>query len=126
MLTEYFLQVCSATDTEKKTPDGGEVRVAIKKLARPFQSQIHSKRTYRELRMLKHMKHENVSLYKSWQLCLYVFGCGIFLGSMLPQYMALSVSFVSFVCQKKNLGHFEAWYEVELWYADCPHKYKIN
>eukprot|EP00092_Neocalanus_flemingeri_P011404 GFUD01012287.1.p1 GENE.GFUD01012287.1~~GFUD01012287.1.p1 ORF type:complete len:363 (-),score=81.00 GFUD01012287.1:85-1173(-) len=55
-----FGQVCSATDTEKKSPDGTEVRVAIKKLARPFQSQIHSKRTYRELRMLKHMKHENI------------------------------------------------------------------
>ena len=27
-----------------------------------------------------------------------------FIGSMLPQYMALSVSFVSCVCQKKNLG----------------------
>ena len=27
--------------------------------------------------------------------------CGIFLGSLLPQYMALCVSFVSFVCQKK-------------------------
>ena len=27
----------------------------------------------------------------------------VFLGSMLPQYMAL---FVRFVCQKKNLGHF--------------------
>ena len=58
-----MFQVCSATDTEKKAPDGGDVRVAIKKLARPFQSQIHSKRTYRELRMLKHMKHENVSLF---------------------------------------------------------------
>ena len=32
----------------------------------------------------------------------------VFLGSMLPQYMALSVSFVSSVCQKKNLGRFEA------------------
>merc|ERR1711894_176726 len=34
--------------------------MAIKKLARPFQSAIHAKRTYRELRMLKHMKHENI------------------------------------------------------------------
>ena len=33
---------------------------------------------------------------------------------------------VSFVCQKKNLGHFEARYEVELWYADCSHKYRVN
>ena len=29
-----------------------------------------------------------------------------FLVSMLPQYMALSVSFVSCVCRKRNLGHF--------------------
>lgn len=37
------------------------LKVAIKKLARPFQSAVHAKRTYRELRMLKHMNHENVS-----------------------------------------------------------------
>ena len=36
-------------------------KVAIKKLARPFQSHVHAKRTYRELRMLRHMDHENVS-----------------------------------------------------------------
>ena len=38
------------------------IKVAIKKIARPFQSAVHAKRTYRELRMLKHMVHENVSL----------------------------------------------------------------
>ncbi|XP_065213685.1 mitogen-activated protein kinase p38a-like isoform X1 [Planococcus citri] len=47
-------QVCSALDTTNGT------RVAIKKLARPFQSAVHAKRTYRELRMLRHMNHENV------------------------------------------------------------------
>ncbi|XP_012274507.1 mitogen-activated protein kinase 14B isoform X2 [Orussus abietinus] len=47
-------QVCSAVDTIN-----GQ-KVAIKKLARPFQSAVHAKRTYRELRMLKHMNHENV------------------------------------------------------------------
>lgn len=36
------------------------IKVAIKKLARPFQSAVHAKRTYRELRLLKHMNHENV------------------------------------------------------------------
>ena len=36
------------------------IRVALKKLSRPFQSNVHSKRTYREVRLLKHMKHENV------------------------------------------------------------------
>lgn len=38
-----------------------ELRVAIKKLSRPFQSAIHAKRTYRELKLLAHMRHENVS-----------------------------------------------------------------
>ncbi|XP_064486938.1 mitogen-activated protein kinase 14A-like isoform X4 [Ornithodoros turicata] len=47
-------QVCSALDTERRQ------KVAIKKLSRPFQSAIHAKRTYRELRLLKHMDHENV------------------------------------------------------------------
>lgn len=35
-------------------------RVAIKKLSRPFQGQVHAKRCYRELRLLKHMSHDNV------------------------------------------------------------------
>jgi p38 MAP kinase len=47
-------QVCAALDTIRN------LKVAIKKLARPFQSAIHAKRTYRELRLLKHMNHENV------------------------------------------------------------------
>ncbi|KAF7992963.1 hypothetical protein HCN44_005744 [Aphidius gifuensis] len=47
-------QVCSALDVKTNQ------KVAIKKLARPFQSAVHAKRTYRELRMLKHMNHENV------------------------------------------------------------------
>lgn len=46
--------VSSAQDTSK------QMKVAIKKLARPFQSSIHAKRTYRELTLLAHMKHENV------------------------------------------------------------------
>lgn len=36
------------------------MKVAIKKLARPFQTATHAKRTYREVRLLKHMHHENV------------------------------------------------------------------
>ncbi|XP_044773587.1 mitogen-activated protein kinase 13 isoform X2 [Neomonachus schauinslandi] len=46
--------VCSAIDNRS-----GE-KVAIKKLSRPFQSEIFAKRAYRELRLLKHMQHENV------------------------------------------------------------------
>nr|XP_033773224.1 mitogen-activated protein kinase 13 isoform X1 [Geotrypetes seraphini] len=46
--------VCSAVDMKT-----GE-KVAIKKLSRPFQSEIFAKRAYRELTLLKHMAHENV------------------------------------------------------------------
>lgn len=47
-------QVCKAIVKDSN------MKVAIKKLARPFQSAVHAKRTYRELRLLKHMDHENV------------------------------------------------------------------
>uniref|UniRef100_A0A5F8GEW6 mitogen-activated protein kinase n=1 Tax=Monodelphis domestica TaxID=13616 RepID=A0A5F8GEW6_MONDO len=46
--------VCSAIDSRTGT------KVAIKKLYRPFQSELFAKRAYRELRLLKHMRHENV------------------------------------------------------------------
>lgn len=52
--TGAYGTVCSSID--RKTG----VRVAIKKLHRPFQSRLFAKRAYRELRLLKHMKHENV------------------------------------------------------------------
>ncbi|KAF4023079.1 hypothetical protein G4228_014842 [Cervus hanglu yarkandensis] len=46
--------VCSAVDSRTGA------KVAIKKLYRPFQSELFAKRAYRELRLLKHMRHENV------------------------------------------------------------------
>lgn len=54
----HYLYIYSSSAVDTKM----NVKVAIKKLARPFQSAVHAKRTYRELRMLKHMNHENVSL----------------------------------------------------------------
>ncbi|CAJ0602931.1 unnamed protein product [Cylicocyclus nassatus] len=46
--------VCTAVDLRT-----GE-RVAVKKFGRPFQSTIHAKRTYRELKLLRTLKHPNV------------------------------------------------------------------
>lgn len=43
--------VSSASDKKQ------QMKVAIKKLARPFQSPIHAKRTYRELTLLAYMRH---------------------------------------------------------------------
>uniref|UniRef100_A0A3Q1FAU2 mitogen-activated protein kinase n=1 Tax=Acanthochromis polyacanthus TaxID=80966 RepID=A0A3Q1FAU2_9TELE len=75
--------VCSATDQKTKE------KVAIKKLYRPFQSLIHAKRAYRELRLLRHIRHENVSM----SLAL-LFDCH----SSLSSYMVMP-----FVAQ--DLGH---------------------
>lgn len=46
--------VCSAYDSVL------ERHVAIKKLTKPFQTKDYGKRTYREVRLLKHMDHENI------------------------------------------------------------------
>ena len=34
--------------------------MAIKKLAKPFATNIHAKRAYREIRLLKHVNHDNI------------------------------------------------------------------
>lgn len=44
----------SALDTQTNT------KVAIKKLNKPFQSPTHAKRTYREMKLLKHIRNENI------------------------------------------------------------------
>lgn len=49
----------SAFDKERK------MKVAIKKLGRPLQTTLHAKRAYREIRMLKHMHHDNVRFHYS-------------------------------------------------------------
>uniref|UniRef100_A0A673BDK7 mitogen-activated protein kinase n=1 Tax=Sphaeramia orbicularis TaxID=375764 RepID=A0A673BDK7_9TELE len=61
--TGAYGTVCSAWDRRSGA------QVAIKKLHRPFQSKLFAKRAYRELRLLKHMKHEN-SLFASSYLVM--------------------------------------------------------
>lgn len=46
--------VCSAYDSELKK------RVAIKKLSRPFQNQLHAKRAFRELKLMRLFDHPNI------------------------------------------------------------------
>lgn len=49
-----FGLVCSAKDQLTATS------VAIKKIMKPFSTPVLSKRTYRELKLLKHIRHENI------------------------------------------------------------------
>ncbi len=46
--------VCSAEDSVF-----GQ-KVAIKKIAKPFATNIHAKRAYREIKLLKHVNHDNI------------------------------------------------------------------
>lgn len=49
-----FGQVCSAHD------DRRDLTVAIKKIKEPFLTTDHAKRVYREVKLLRHMNHDNV------------------------------------------------------------------
>ena len=56
-LTFLFLSqkvVCSARDTKT------DARVAIKKISNAFENAVDAKRTLREIKLLRHLKHENV------------------------------------------------------------------
>lgn len=53
-----FITLLSSSATDSTISN----EIAIKKLSRPFQSVMHAKRAYREMRLLKHMRHENVSI----------------------------------------------------------------
>lgn len=46
--------VCSADDSVLSQ------KVAIKKLSKPFATNIHAKRAYREIKLLKHVNHDNI------------------------------------------------------------------
>lgn len=99
--TGFFIHNSSATNTTT-----GE-QVAIKKLSRPFQTTMHAKRSFRELKLLRHMNHENVSSYK--HVCWY--GWELF----------------SRICTCKNLICWEKFADlvhVVTWtcYRHCSHK----
>jgi p38 MAP kinase len=49
-----FGLVCSARDQLTNQ------NVAIKKIMKPFSTPVLAKRTYRELKLLKHLRHENI------------------------------------------------------------------
>lgn len=59
MMNFLFIFFLSAAFDTKRRKTG--LRVAVKKLSRPFQSIIHAKEPTENCRLLKHMKHENVS-----------------------------------------------------------------
>jgi len=88
----WFQMLCfvcwsSACDKERG------VKVAIKKLARPFQSAIHAKRAYREIRLLKHMHHENVSVSLERVSLEHV---------SLERFWSISVNRMSYALQRVN------------------------
>ena len=59
--------------------------VAIKKIMKPFSTPVLSKRTYRELKLLKHIQHENVSLYIPYPYFPFHQARSVFLPDHQPQ-----------------------------------------
>lgn len=71
-LTKSYLspgtKPCAPLSSAKDQLTGSSV--AIKKIMKPFSTPVLSKRTYRELKLLKHIKHENVSPSQSHNISL--------------------------------------------------------
>ncbi|CAF4398360.1 unnamed protein product, partial [Adineta steineri] len=57
-----FGAVIRATDQETGKD------VAIKKMLRPFQSETHAKRTYRELKLLMHLNHSDAQIVQLYNV----------------------------------------------------------
>ena len=68
----------------------------MKKIMKPFSTPVLAKRTYRELKLLKHIRHENVSCIALEQAPKQVpnqaYGIGAY---SLPQIITLSDIFIS-------------------------------
>jgi serine/threonine protein kinase len=57
--SEYSYAILNHTCSSAKDQLTGQA-VAVKKIMKPFSTPVLAKRTYRELKLLKHLKHENV------------------------------------------------------------------
>ena len=58
---EFLWSIVFYCSSAKDTRDDSEV--VVKKLSGPFQTATHAKRTYREIKLLKHLKHDNVRTF---------------------------------------------------------------
>ena len=58
LIVEYSAELQSSAKDELTGQS-----VAIKKIMKPFSTPVLAKRTYRELKLLKHLRHENVLLF---------------------------------------------------------------
>lgn len=83
-----FGLVCSAKDQLTATS------VAIKKIMKPFSTPVLSKRTYRELKLLKHIRHENVRT-SSKKHFYFTWSCPYFSYLPIIQIISLSDIFIS-------------------------------
>jgi p38 MAP kinase len=95
-----FGLVCSARDQLTNQ------NVAVKKIMKPFSTPVLAKRTYRELKLLKHLRHENIislsDIFISPLEDLYVDialnHCPSHLGNLPRPIATLSQSFWALIC----------------------------
>lgn len=63
--------MCAKEENSSSKDQLTGMNVAIKKIMKPFSAPVLAKRTYRELKLLKALRHENVS---QWMFLTYFVG----------------------------------------------------
>lgn len=64
MITYHAKEILMDRDSSAKDQLTQQA-VAVKKIMKPFSTPVLSKRTYRELKLLKHLRHENVGFQQN-------------------------------------------------------------
>nr|ACN39979.1 unknown [Picea sitchensis] len=78
--------VCSSLNSETKE------QVAIKKIANAFDNRIDAKRTLREIKLLRHMDHENYFLYQILRGLKYIHSANVLHRDLKPSNLLLNAN----------------------------------
>lgn len=90
LITIFSNFICDSAAINKETNE----EVAIKKIGNAFDNRIDAKRTLREIKLLRHLDHENVSKVCHIGLLLQIFG-----SIHSVSFVIVSVFYIDFLMQ---------------------------
>ncbi|XP_068665692.1 mitogen-activated protein kinase homolog MMK1-like isoform X2 [Aristolochia californica] len=107
--------VCSALNSETNE------QVAIKKIANAFDNRIDAKRTLREIKLLRHMDHENYFLYQLLRGLKYIHSANVLHRDLKPSNLLLNANCDLKICdfglaRITSESEFMTEYVVTRWY----------
>ncbi|CAH2058125.1 unnamed protein product [Thlaspi arvense] len=107
--------VCSAMNSETNES------VAIKKIANAFDNKIDAKRTLREIKLLRHMDHENYFLYQILRGLKYIHSANVLHRDLKPSNLLLNANCDLKICdfglaRVTSESDFMTEYVVTRWY----------